>query len=338
MNTSNPADFPGSRVPGPGSRSNSPEPRVPSLAFVFPGQGSQAVGMLAELAAAHAEVRATFDEASAGAGRDLWALAQQGPEDELNRTENTQPALLAASVAIWRVWIKRGGARPAQLAGHSLGEYSALVCAEALSLHDAAALVAARGRLMQAAVPAGIGAMAAVLGGDDAQIAAVCIEVAAGEIVAPANFNSPGQVVIAGHAAAVDRALARLAELGVRKAIKLAVSVPSHTLLMREAANQLAGLMDHIAWSMPTLPVIQNADACAHGDVAGIRDALRRQLYLPVRWTGCVEALAAGGATRLAECGPGKVLTGLAKRIDKTLDARALGTPAELDAACAAWV
>ena len=320
------------------NRIPSPESRIPSLAFVFPGQGSQAVGMLAELAAAHAEVRATFDEASAGAGRDLWTLAQQGPEDELNRTENTQPALLAASVAVWRVWIQRGGARPAQLAGHSLGEYSALVCADAISLHDAAALVAARGRLMQAAVPPGVGAMAAVLGGDDAQIAAVCAEVAGSEIVAPANFNSPGQVVIAGHTAAVDRALVRLAELGVRKAIKLAVSVPSHTPLMREAADRLAERMDRMAWSTPAIPVIQNADACAHGDVAGIRDALRRQLYLPVRWTECVQALAAGGATRLAECGPGKVLTGLAKRIDKALDARALGTSAELDAACAAWI
>ena len=323
---------------GTSNRVLSPESRVPRLAFVFPGQGSQAVGMLAELAAVHAEIKATFDEASAGAGRDLWALAQQGPEEELNHTENTQPALLAASVAVWRVWIKRGSARPAQLAGHSLGEYSALVCADAISLHDAAALVAARGRLMQAAVPAGVGAMAAVLGGDDAQIAAACAEVAAGEIVAPANFNSPGQVVIAGHAAAVDRALARLAELGVRKAIKLAVSVPSHTLLMREAAEQLAARMDSITWAMPAIPVIQNADARAHGDVAGIRDALRRQLYLPVRWTECVQALAAGGATRLAECGPGKVLTGLAKRIDKALDAHALGTPAELDAACATWI
>ena len=312
--------------------------RVPNLAFVFPGQGSQTVGMLAELAAAHAEVQATFEEASAGAGRDLWTLAQQGPEKVLNRTENTQPALLAASVAVWRVWIRLGGARPAQLAGHSLGEYSALVCAEAISLHDAAALVAARGQLMQAAVPAGVGAMAAVLGGDDEQIAAVCAEVAGNEIVAPANFNSPGQVVIAGHAAAVDRALARLAELGVRKAIMLAVSVPSHTMLMREAADQLAVRMDSIQWAVPTIPVIQNADARAHAAVADIRDALRRQLYLPVRWSECVQALAAGGATRLAECGPGKVLTGLARRIDKALDARVLGTPAELDVARAAWV
>ncbi|HEV2538132.1 MAG TPA: ACP S-malonyltransferase [Frateuria sp.] len=303
------------------------------LAFVFPGQGSQSVGMLAELAAAHAEVRATFEEASQGAGVDLWQLSQQGPEAELNRTENTQPALLAASVAVWRVWAKLGGARPAQLSGHSLGEYSALVCAGALSLHDAAALVAARGRLMQAAVPAGVGAMAAILGGDDAQIAAVCEEVAQGQVVAPANYNSPGQLVIAGNAEAVDRALAKLAELGVKKAIKLAVSVPSHCALMREAADRLGERMVGIDWSLPTIPVIQNAEARSYASVEEIRGALQRQLYLPVRWTQCVQALAAGGATRVLECGPGKVLTGLVKRIDKGLDARAIGTPDELEAA-----
>ena len=308
-----------------------------TLAFVFPGQGSQSVGMLAELAAAHAEVKATFDEASQGAGVDLWALSQQGPEEQLNRTENTQPALLAASVAVWRVWNKLGGAQPAQLAGHSLGEYSALVCADALSLHDAAALVAERGRLMQAAVPAGTGAMAAILGGDDAQIAQVCEEVAQGQVVAPANYNSPGQLVIAGNAEAVDRALARLAELGVKKAIKLAVSVPSHCMLMREAADKLGERMASIAWQLPTIPVIQNAEAKSYASLDEIRGALQRQLYLPVRWTECVQALAAGGAARIVECGPGKVLAGLAKRIDKGLEARAIGAPAELDATLADW-
>jgi len=308
-----------------------------SLAFVFPGQGSQSVGMLAELAAAHAEVKASFDEASQGAGVDLWALSQQGPEEQLNRTEHTQPALLAASVAVWRVWGLLGGAQPAQLAGHSLGEYSALVCAGALSLHDAAALVAERGRLMQAAVPAGTGAMAAILGGDDAQIAQVCEEVAQGQVVAPANYNSPGQLVIAGDAEAVDRALARLAELGVKKAIKLAVSVPSHCMLMREAADKLGERMASISWQLPAIPVIQNAEAKSYGRLDEIRGALQRQLYLPVRWTGCVQALAAGGATRVAECGPGKVLAGLVKRIDKGLEARAIGAPAELDAALADW-
>ena len=308
-----------------------------SLAFVFPGQGSQSVGMLAELAAAHGEVQATFDEASQGAGVDLWALSQQGPEDQLNRTENTQPALLAASVAVWRVWNKLGGARPAQLAGHSLGEYSALVCAEALSLRDAAALVAERGRLMQAAVPAGVGAMAAILGGDDAQIAQVCEEVAQGQVVAPANYNSPGQLVIAGNAEAVDRALVRLAELGVKKAIKLAVSVPSHCMLMREAADKLGERMASIQWRLPTIPVIQNAEAQRYASLDEVRGALQRQLYLPVRWTECVQALAAGGATRIAECGPGKVLAGLVKRIDKSIEGRAIGAPAEFDATLADW-
>lgn len=308
-----------------------------SLAFVFPGQGSQSVGMLADLAAAHAEVQSTFGEASQGAGVDLWNLAMHGPEEQLNRTEHTQPALLAASVAVWRVWQKLGGAQPAQLAGHSLGEYSALVCAGSLSLHDAAALVAERGRLMQDAVPAGVGAMAAILGGDDAQIAAVCEEVAQGQVVAPANFNSPGQLVIAGNTEAVDRVLARLAELGVKKAVKLAVSVPSHCALMREAADRLGERMAAIDWQLSRVPVIQNAEARSYGTVEEIRGALQRQLYLPVRWTGCVQALVAGGATRIAECGPGKVLAGLIKRIDKSIEARPLGDPAQLDAARAEW-
>jgi [acyl-carrier-protein] S-malonyltransferase len=304
-----------------------------SLAFVFPGQGSQSVGMVAELAAAHLEVRAAFEEASEGAGIDLWELSQNGPEDRLNSTENTQPALLAASVAVWRVWVKQGGARPAYLSGHSLGEYSALVAAGAISLKDAAGLVAERGRLMQAAVPAGVGAMAAILGGDDAQIAEVCVEVAHGQVVAPANFNSPGQLVIAGHAEAVDRALARLAELGVKKAVKLAVSVPSHCMLMRDAADRLGEKMAAIDWSMPSIPVIQNADAKVHTSVEDIRGALMRQLYLPVRWTECVQALAAHGITQALECGPGKVLSGLIKRIDKSVEAKPIGTPADFDAA-----
>ncbi|MEY2151435.1 ACP S-malonyltransferase [Rhodanobacter sp. 115] len=308
-----------------------------SLAFVFPGQGSQSVGMLAELASAHGEVKAAFDEASQGAGIDLWQISQQGPEAQLNSTENTQPALLAASVAVWRVWQKQGGAQPARLSGHSLGEYSALVCAGALSLHEAAALVAERGRLMQAAVPAGVGAMAAIIGGDDAQIAAVCEEVAQGQVVAPANYNSPGQLVIAGNAEAVDRALAKLAELGVKKAVKLAVSVPSHCALMREAADRLGERMASIDWQSPAIPVVQNAEAKAYDSLDDIRGALQRQLYLPVRWTECVQVLAAGGATQVAECGPGKVLSGLIKRIDKSVQSRAIGAPAEMDAALAEW-
>lgn len=309
----------------------------PELAFVFPGQGSQSLGMLVELAAAHAEVEQTFAEASEGAGIDLWQLAQIGPVEQLNSTENTQPALLAASVAVWRVWQKLGGAQPAQLAGHSLGEYSALVCAQALALKDAAALVAERGRLMQAAVPPGVGAMAAILGGDDAQIAAVCDEVAQGQVVAPANFNSPGQLVIAGNAEAVDRALEKLAELGVRKAVKLAVSVPSHCALMRDAADQLGERMQQISWQLPSIPVIQNAEARSYSSLDEIRGALQRQLYLPVRWTECVQALVAAGSTQIAECGPGKVLSGLIKRIDKSVQSHVLGTPDELAQASALW-
>ena len=308
-----------------------------SLAFVFPGQGSQSIGMLADLASAHREVRAVFDEASQAAGVDLWTLSQQGPQDQLNRTENTQPALLAASVAVWRVWQKLGGAQPARLSGHSLGEYSALVCADALSLHDAAALVAGRGRLMQAAVPVGVGAMAAILGGDDDQIIRVCAEMAQAQVVAPANFNSPGQLVIAGNAEAVDRVLGKLATMGVKKSIRLAVSVPSHCALMREAADQLGERMATIEWRVPSIPVVQNAEARSYATVEEIRGALQRQLYLPVRWTECVQSLAAGGAARVAECGPGKVLSGLIKRIDNSIETHAIGTSAELDAALAEW-
>jgi len=293
--------------------------------------------MLAELAEGHPEIRATFAEASDGAGVDLWALSQEGENDQLNRTEFTQPALLAAGVAVWRLWRARGGASPAQLAGHSLGEYSALVAAGALSLRDAAQLVRLRGQLMQDAAPAGTGAMAAVLGAEDALVQEVCTAVSGKQVVVPANYNSPGQIVIGGHAAAVDAALIQLAERGVRKAVKLAVSVPSHTPLMREAANRLAEAMSTISWQAPTSPVVQNVDAEVHDGPDAIRDALVRQLYLPVQWTSCVQALAARGATRIAECGPGKVLTGLIKRIDKTLDARALGTSGDFDAALAEW-
>lgn len=309
----------------------------PQLAFVFPGQGSQALGMLGELAQRHPLVRDAFEEASQGAGVDLWTLSQQGPEDQLNSTEFTQPALLAAGVAAWRAWQAEGGDAPALLAGHSLGEYAALVAAGALSLHDGAKLVRLRGQLMQDAAPAGTGAMAAVLGAEDALVLEVCTQASNDGIVVPANFNSPGQIVIGGHAAAVDRALALLAERGVRKAVKLAVSVPSHTPLMREAANRLSEAMGTLQWSSPDRPVVQNVDAEVHDSVQSIRDALVRQLYLPVQWTGCVQALAARGATRIAECGPGKVLTGLVKRIDKSLDARPIGTTADLGAARTEW-
>lgn len=293
--------------------------------------------MLAELSEAHAIVHETFREASDGAGTDLWTLSQSGPEAMLNRTEYTQPALLAAGVAVWRVWQAQGGVMPAQLAGHSLGEYSALVAAGALSLKDGAHLVRIRGQLMQDAAPAGTGAMAAVIGADDALVAEVCKEASGTQVVVPANYNSPGQIVIGGDAAAVDRAIALLGEKGVRKVVKLAVSVPSHTPMMREAANRLAETMAGLAWQMPTIPVVQNVDAAVQSDLDGIRDALVRQLYLPVQWTRCVEMLAANGATRIGECGPGKVLTGLVKRIDKSLDTRPLGSVPDFETALEEW-
>lgn len=307
------------------------------LAFVFPGQGSQSLRMLADLAAVHPQVEAAFAEASAGAGIDLWELAQNGPEERLNQTEYTQPALLAAGVAVWRVWTAHGLPQPAWLAGHSLGEYAALVAAGALSLADGARLVRERGRLMQMAVPAGAGAMAAVLGAEEALVEEVCAACSGDELVCPANYNAPGQIVIGGHTGAVDRALAELAARGVRKAVKLAVSVPSHTPLMREAAKALGAAMDEIAWSQPRIPVLHNIDAAPRANLAEIRAALQQQLYLPVRWRDCVQALRAAGVHRIGECGPGKVLVGLIRRIDRELDARALGAPAEFDAVRVAW-
>jgi [acyl-carrier-protein] S-malonyltransferase len=309
----------------------------PSLAFVFPGQGSQSLAMLAELSELHPVVRETFVEASDGAGTDLWALSQGGPEEMLNRTEYTQPALLAAGIAIWRAWQQQGGPVPAFLAGHSLGEYTALVAAGALPLHDAAHLVRLRGQLMQDAAPTGVGAMAAVLGADDELVAEACRQASDSQVVVPANYNSPGQIVIGGDTAAVDRAIALLTERGVRKIVKLAVSVPSHTPLMREAANRLAETMRGMRWQGPSIPVVQNVDAQVHAGIDDIRDALVRQLYLPVRWTDCTLALKAKGVARIAECGPGKVLAGLVKRIDKSLEARSLATPGDFQSAIEEW-
>lgn len=310
--------------------------RAADLAFVFPGQGSQAPGMLADLAAAHPLVVETFAEAAEGAGVDLWAISQSG-DGRLNQTEFTQPALLAAGIAVWRLWRQQGGAEPALLAGHSLGEYTALVAAGALSLADGARLVRERGRLMQEAVPLGTGAMAAVLGAEDGLVAEVCAAASGAEVVVPANYNSPGQIVIGGHAGAVDRAIALLAERGVRKAVKLPVSVPSHTPLMRAAADRLAGVMAGLDWRLPDRPVVHNVDAGRRDTVEGIREALASQLHQPVRWTACVQALVAAGATRMAECGPGKVLAGLVKRIDRSVDMRALGGSDDFAAALDAW-
>lgn len=307
-----------------------------ATAFVFPGQGSQSVGMLADLAARHESIRACFDEASEGAGIDLWVLSRQGPEEQLNRTEFTQPALLAASIALWRLWRAHGGRSPALLAGHSLGEYSALVAADALSLRDAARLVRLRGQYMQQAAPAGTGAMAAVLGAEDALIEAACAEAASLGVVVAANHNAPGQVVIGGETAAVDRALDLLAARGVRKVVKLAVSVPSHTPLMQTASQALARSLRELVWREPKIPVVQNVDAMIHVDLESILDALVRQLHQPVQWSRCVQALAGHGCTTVIECGPGKVLTGLTRRIDRNLDARMLDGVAEFEATLAA--
>jgi [acyl-carrier-protein] S-malonyltransferase len=323
--------------PTTGAAGEASAPQAATLAFVFPGQGSQSPGMLAALAQSHPQVRETFEEASAAIDVDLWAISQAADDPRLNQTEFTQPALLAGGIAVWRAWRAAGGAMPVRLAGHSLGEYTALVAAGALSLADGVRLVRERGRLMQAAVPAGAGAMAAVLGADDALVAEVCAASAGDGVVVPANYNSPGQVVIGGDVAAVDRAVAELGARGIRKVVKLPVSVPSHTPLMREAAAKLADAMAALDWHAPSLPVVQNVDAQVRDDVGAIRDALVRQLYEPVQWTRCVEALRDAGATRIGECGPGKVLAGLVKRIDRGIDARALGAPEDFASAIGDW-
>ncbi|MGK7285765.1 ACP S-malonyltransferase [Buttiauxella agrestis] len=303
------------------------------FAFVFPGQGSQAVGMLAEIAAANPVVEATFREASDALGYDLWALAQQGPAEELNKTWQTQPALLTASVALWRVWRQQGGKNPVLMAGHSLGEYSALVCAGVIDFADAVRLVELRGKLMQEAVPAGTGAMYAIIGLDDASIAKACEEAAQGEVVSPVNFNSPGQVVIAGNKDAVERAGAACKAAGAKRALPLPVSVPSHCALMKPAADKLAVALENITFNAPTVPVVNNVDVKCETSPEAIRSALVRQLYSPVQWTKSVEFMAAQGVTQLLEVGPGKVLTGLTKRIVDTLTASAINEPVALSAA-----
>jgi [acyl-carrier-protein] S-malonyltransferase len=309
-----------------------------SLAFVFPGQGSQSVGMLAALGAAEPVVRETFDEASAVLGYDLWTLCQQGPEPELRATERTQPAMLAAGVATWRVWRARGGPLPVAMAGHSLGEYTALVCSEALDFRTAVGLVRYRGQVMQRAVPLGMGAMAAVLGLDDDEVATACREAAAGEVVEPVNFNAPGQVVIAGHASAVFRAIEIAKARGAKRAVTLPVSVPSHSSLMIGAADELAARLAGIEVRMPNVPAVYTVDVKRHESPDGIRAALREQLFKPVRWADTVRAMLASGVTMLVECGPGKVLTSLNKRIERRADLKvlAIDDPESLAAALAA--
>jgi [acyl-carrier-protein] S-malonyltransferase len=291
-----------------------------SFAFVFPGQGSQSVGMLAQLAGAEPLVQQTFAEASDVLGYDLWKLCQGGPEEELGKTERTQPAMLAAGVATWRVWRKHGGGLPTAMSGHSLGEYSALVCSGALDFRTAVGLVQFRGQAMQAAVPAGQGAMAAILGLDDADVEAACREAAQGETVQAANFNSPGQVVIAGTAAAVDRAIEAAKAKGAKRAIKLPVSVPSHSALMRPAADRFGVRLQQVKFATPEVRDIYTVDVRKHGDEAGIRQALVEQLVKPVRWTETIQAILTGGARVIVECGPGRVLTGLNRRIERNKD------------------
>jgi len=305
-----------------------------SLAVVFPGQGSQSVGMLAALGAAEPIVRTTFEEASGVLGYDLWQLCQQGPEAALNATERTQPAMLAAGVAVWRAWQARGAARPAMLAGHSLGEFSALVCGGALAFRDAVAVVEFRARVMQEAVPAGQGAMAAVLGLDDSDVEAACAAAGQGEVVEPVNYNSPGQLVIAGHAAAVARALTECKARGAKRAILLPVSVPAHSSLLRGAGERLRERLATVALCAPAIPVYA-IGLRRHGDAAAIRDAVVAQLSSPVRWADTVRHMVAQGATRIVECGPGKVLTGLNRRIERNPDIAmlAIEDPAGLAAA-----
>lgn len=295
-----------------------------ALAFVFPGQGSQSVGMLADLADEYSVVKQTFDTASNALGYDLWNIVQQGPESQLNQTDITQPAMLTAGVAAWRVWQEKHGALPVVMAGHSLGEYTALVCAGCMGFEDAVTLVADRGRFMQEAVPVGEGAMAAILGLDDAVVQQACEQAAEGEVVQAVNFNSPGQVVIAGNTRAVERAVENAKQAGAKRAVVLPVSVPSHCQLMEPAAHYLAERLQKVELKVPAIDVINNVDVKVEADPDAIKDALVRQLGNPVQWVSTVQKMAADGVDTLVECGPGKVLVGLNKRIDKKMTTFAL--------------
>ena len=303
-----------------------------AFAFLFPGQGSQSLKMMDGFADLPV-VKQTFDEASAALGEDLWAMLQAESAEAINATINTQPLMLAAGVATYRAWLAQGGAVPAVLAGHSLGEYSALVAAGSLDFADAVKLVRLRAEAMQAAVPAGAGAMAAILNLSDEDIRAACEEAAQGDVVEPVNFNSPGQVVIAGNKAAVERAMELCKARGAKRALPLPVSVPSHCTLMQPAAERLAAALADVQINTPRIPVLHNADVAAYNDADQIRDALTRQLYRPVRWTETVQKLAADGIVLMAECGPGKVLAGLAKRIDGSVNCHALTDAAKLETA-----
>lgn len=303
-----------------------------NIAFVFPGQGSQSVGMLAELGANHQVVVETFSQASEALGYDLWQLVQHDQSGQLNQTYITQPALLSASVALWRLWLEKGGRTPTMLAGHSLGEYSALVCAGALGFSDAIRLVEARGQFMQAAVPSGEGAMAAIIGLDNDAIALACEVSAQGQTVAPVNYNSPGQVVIAGSKLAVERAMVACKAGGAKRALALPVSVPSHCALMLPAAEKLRTILAGVKMSLPMIPVVHNVDAKLASSSEAIISNLVAQLHQPVLWTQCVESIAASGVDLVVECGPGKVLNGLTKRINKTLQSASINDAASLAA------
>ncbi len=303
-----------------------------TFAVTFPGQGSQAVGMLSELYQEFDVVRDTFNEASEALGYDLWQLVSVGPVEKLNQTDRTQPALLTSSVAIWRLYVEMGGDMPQMMAGHSLGEYSALVCAGVLSLQDAVKLVEKRGQYMQQAVPEGVGSMAAIIGLDDEAIATACEAAQQGQVVSPVNFNSIGQVVIAGNAEAVARASANCKEAGAKKVMPLAVSVPSHCALMAPAAEQLAKDLAEVSFNTPEIAVINNVDVAVVSEPAQIKDALVRQLCSPVRWTETIKQIAAEGIDCCYEFGPGKVLTGLVKRIDKSVKGVAVNTPDGINA------
>jgi [acyl-carrier-protein] S-malonyltransferase len=293
--------------------------QIRDLAFVFPGQGSQKVGMLRDIAEKSPTVIETFAQASEVLGYDLWDLIQAGPQDALNMTETTQPALLTSSVALWRVWLEREGAEPSFMAGHSLGEWSALVCAGVVDFSDAVRLVRARGRYMQEAVPAGEGAMAAIIGLDDAAVEKACADAAQGEVVAPVNYNSPGQLVIAGAAGAVDRAMVLCQEAGAKRALPLPVSAPFHTTLMKPAADRLAAEIEATAFSAPRCTVIHNVTAASESSPEAIKELMIKQIYSPVLWVDCVNQLAQQGVKTVVECGPGKVLSGLNKRIARDL-------------------
>lgn len=301
-----------------------------TLAFIFPGQGSQKVGMLAEAAAAFPVVEETFQQASDILGYDLWALVQSGSQDDLNLTERTQPMLLTASVALWRAWAQQSQAVPALMAGHSLGEWSALVCAGAVDFKDAVKLVQLRGKYMQEAVPAGVGSMAAIIGLDDTTIIACCAAAAENEVVTAVNFNSPGQVVIAGNVAAVERACILCKNKGAKRAQLLMVSAPFHSSLLKPAADKLAEDISAISFSSPTIPVIHNVNASLESDPARIKQLMIEQIYHPVLWVDCINALIKSGVDTFVECGPGKVLSGLTKRINREPTSLAIESPEHL--------